>query len=219
MDKRNSFNKFLLPQNTISDTFIASILILISIYYLITRNSYTEMLPFILIIALISSYSLVATLLIKFFHIGVKNRRILKSIQITGSIQIFIISIFYTFTLLAIFDFNKISPINYIFLFYSFLMVLRFIFLYFILTNKNSDDITRIFKIMPESKILIKNNILLILITMLSIYLYFKNTDILSIALGQSFFASVICFDIIKFIKNKRETTKQGVLKKWNLSC
>ena len=200
-DTRNSFQKFLMPQNSVAETFIASILAMVAVFIIFQRGAYGD------IWFLYSTYFFICIFL--FFSstaiiiFGNKSKALFKTTQVLGSFIIFVIGVFYAFTLLVISGVTNLHPLDYLFSVFLLITITRFILLYFILVV--GKEVDYVFKAMPGIKNDKINLIFILLFLSISLFMFFGNTSVLSVALGRAFFTSVFLIDLLSFIKSRNK--------------
>ena len=114
---------------------------------------------------------------------------------------ILIISFCYVVTSLIFLTFNNI--IDYFFIFYALLTILRTFIIVVIIRSSSIKELKKYFTKIP----LAKNsnmNFLFIAVVMLISFVYYQNLEILSIALGRSFYIGLFSIEIFDiFYKTK----------------
>jgi len=202
-DTRNSFQKFLMPQNSVAEIFISSILVMAAIILIFQRGNYGDIWFLFLLCFAVCAFLLFSSTVINVFNF--QNKKLLKLTQIFGSTMVFIISIFYAFTLLVITGISNIQPIDYLFSIFLFITIIRFVLLYIILVV--GKEVDYVFKTMPGIKNDNINFFIILALLLVSLFIFYKYSSILSIALGRAFFTAVLLIDTLTFIKTWNRNT------------
>ena len=114
------------------------------------------------------------------------------------------LSFCYVVTSLIFVNLNNI--IDYLFIFYASLVILRTLIIIGIIRTNSIKELGNHFMKMPLAKNNHINFYILIIITTCAFYVYYQNIEILSLALGRSFYISAFLLDIIfVFKKNNKK--------------
>lgn len=187
MEINNKIKNFLTPQHSVVEVLLASILTVVTIFFVFKRQSFIlEFFPGVILTLMLSLYTLTSSILVIF--IKKSNFERLKILQIFGMFLILIISFCYVVTGLVFVSLNNL--IDYIFIFYALLTILRVIIIAGILRTSSIQELGKYIDKMPLAKQAYVNYLFLFLIILVC-YIYYKNIEVLSIALGRSFYVGL----------------------------
>lgn len=196
------FYKYLYPQNSSAEIFLASLLLLFSYFYNQIRYSAIaeidpRLSPAIFLCMIIPATALTISTRKIFF--GINRNEGLKFLQRLGTFVILIISFFYSFFVIGSIIYTKagIVLIDYFVLVLSGITILRGLFIYADVKYAKGDEID---KYMPDARNLNIHPIIIILVSFVSLLLLLQESKSAMITLGRAYYLGVFVFGIINSI-------------------
>ena len=191
--------RFLFPQYSVSEVFLATSLLIVNSFVLFYKPyNIEELYQYILSLFI---YLVIFILSAKIlFAKKVKNKNHLLPIQWAGIIFILAISTYYVIEQLQSYNLNYLSYLDYFFLSFAILVLIRFSILFLIFTNTKSRLLNRlahtIFSSMPKAKHHDLPPFPIMLALMISLIIYFVNIENQIIALGYALFSGMLFLDL-----------------------
>ena len=201
MNINKVLKNFITPQYTVAEILLASILTIITIFFVFNKESFIlEFFLGVILTLMLSVFTLTYSIIVIFFKKNDFHK--LKTLQILGMFLILIIAFCYIVTSLTFVNLNNV--LNYVFIFYALLTILRVFLIIMIIRNSDFEELKKYIKNMPLAKTS-NINFLLIFVIIIVGFVYYQNIEILSIALGRSFFIGMLSLEIITNLnKTKR---------------